>query len=99
MVLKGIHTPSGSVSGSFEVLTLGLMLGNGGRGGGVDFQASQCIPMDPDAWVDAADAADADAAARCGLALKLAMLACDLSGINFSYTLPSYPLAGHFDKL
>ena len=33
---------------------------------GVDFQASQRIPMDPDTWVDAA----ADAAARCGLTLN-----------------------------
>ena len=37
---KGINTPSGS----FEVLTLGLMLGNGS---GTDFGASQCIPMGP----------------------------------------------------
>ena len=36
--------PTPSVSGSFEVLTLGLTLGNGS---GTDFGASQCIPMGP----------------------------------------------------
>ena len=35
-----MNTPSGS--GSFEVLALGLTLGNGS---GTDFQASQCIPI------------------------------------------------------
>ena len=38
-----MNRPSGSGSGSFEVLPLHLPLGNGG---GVDFQASQCISMD-----------------------------------------------------
>ena len=37
---KAMNRPSGS--GSFEVLTLGLTLGNGSR---TDFGASQCIPM------------------------------------------------------
>ena len=40
---KAANTPSGSGSGSFEVLTLGLTLGNGS---GTDFQVSQCIPME-----------------------------------------------------
>ena len=39
-----MNRPGGSCSGSFEVLPLHLPLGNGG--GGVDFQASQCISMD-----------------------------------------------------
>ena len=37
---KGINTPSGT----FEVLMLGLILGNGS---GTDFGVSQCIPMGP----------------------------------------------------
>ena len=37
---QGVPTPSVS----FEVLTLGLTLGNGS---GTDFGASQCIPMGP----------------------------------------------------
>ena len=44
---KGMNTPSGSGSGTFEVLTLGLTLGNGS---GTDFGASQCIPMGPCRW-------------------------------------------------
>ena len=39
---QAVNTPRGSGSGSFEVLTLGLTLGNGS---GTDFQASQCIPI------------------------------------------------------
>ena len=52
-VLKGINTLSvehQASSDSIEVLTLGLTHGNGS---GVDFQASQYIPMDPDAAVAA----------------------------------------------
>ena len=37
-------TSSVSGSGSFEVLPLAMMLGNGS---GTDFGASQCIPMGP----------------------------------------------------
>ena len=43
--VKGITTPSvkrQASSGSFEVLTLAMMLGNGS---GTHFGASQCIPM------------------------------------------------------
>ena len=39
-----MNTPSVSVSSSFEVLTLGLTVGNVS---GTDFGASQCIPMGP----------------------------------------------------
>ena len=55
---KACTHPASPSAAALKFLTLGLTLGNGG---GVDFQASQCIPMDPDAWVDAA----ADADARC----------------------------------
>ena len=49
---EGLNTPSvigykhteHQRSGSFEVLTLGLTLGNGS---GTDFGASQCIPIGP----------------------------------------------------
>ena len=37
-------TPSGSGSGSFEVLMLDLTIGNGS---GTDFGTSQCIPVGP----------------------------------------------------
>ena len=39
---KGVTTPSGSVSGSFEVLPFGLPLGNGS---GIYFGVAQCIPL------------------------------------------------------
>ena len=42
--LRYKHTERQASSGSFEVLTLGLTLGNGS---GTNFGASQCIPMGP----------------------------------------------------
>ena len=42
--ISGVPTPSLSGSGSFEVLTLGLTLGNGSL---TDSGASQCIPIGP----------------------------------------------------
>ena len=41
---KAMNTPSVSGSGSFQVLPLAMMLGNGSV---TDFGASQCIPMGP----------------------------------------------------
>ena len=43
-VLRYKHTERQASSGSFEVLTLGLTLGNGSW---TNFGVSQCIPMEP----------------------------------------------------
>ena len=53
-----MNTPSVSGSGSFEVLLLAMMLGNGS---GTHFGASQCIPMGP-------------CRCRCHLTLSVVML-------------------------